>query len=265
MRRIHLFEFGDQSWCPNVVREATTDFLSVYYRLWDVYLPAFKKITEVLEKTNVNTVIDCCSGSSGPIEGLRHYFDTHGQEKIAITLTDKFPNKKLFEQLTLQYDNKIKGCEESIDATRLPSSLKGMRTIFSSFHHFMPEDALHILQDAVANDAPIGIFEFTERKLSAIFTILLSPIYLLILLPFAKKLNWQKFLFTYILPITPFTHMWEYLVSSIRTYSLQDLKSLINQVNAPHYHWEIGRMWSKKAKCRVTYLIGYNTLLCNQE
>ena len=132
-----------------------------------------------------------------------------------------------------------------------------MRTFFSSFHHFRPQEASKILQDAVDNNAPIGIFECTQRHPFDFIRMLLSPIIFLLVLPFSKRLTWKKFLFTYLIPITPVTNMWDYFVSNLRTYSPQELQGLIQGLNAPNYHWEVGKLWSKKAKCHIIYLIGY--------
>lgn len=259
MARLHLFEFEDQSWCPRFIRETTTDFLLAFYHLQNVYEPAFKKIAEVLEKTNISSIVDCCSGSGGPVKRLREHLDNTEKESINITLTDKYPNTELFKKLVQQHPTSIVARTDSLNASQLPNSLQGMRTLFSSFHHFKPKDAIKILQDAVDNDAPIGIFEFTERHPREFFRVLLSPLLMLFIVPVAKRLTFKKFLFTYILPITPITHMWEYFVSCLRTYSTAELHALINQVNAPNYTWEVGKAWSKQGQCNITYLIGYKS------
>lgn len=257
MGRIHLFEIEDQTWCPQFVRESTTDFLLGLYTLFDLYEPAFAKIVEVLNKTNTQSIVDCCSGSGGTIPLLRKYLDKHEKQDVVITVTDKYPNLPGFAELESRYPNKIKGLTESIDATQFPKNLKGMRTFFSSFHHFTPEQAVKILQDAVNNESPIGIFECTQRHPSDFIRTLLSPFMMWVMVPFAKRLTWRKFLFTYVIPITPLTNMWDYFVSNLRTYSPTEMQELINQLNAPGYKWEYGKLWSKKAMCDVPYLIGY--------
>jgi hypothetical protein len=257
MARVHLFELEDQTWCPQPIRETTTDFLAGLYHLLKIYEPAYEKIAEVLTKTNENAIVDCCTGSAGPIKQLREHLDKVGKESVTITLTDKYPNLNLFKQYEAMYPNKIKGYAESVDASHFPTSLKGMRTFFSSFHHFPPQLALKILQDAVNNGAPIGIFESTQRSPIDFIRTLFSPLFMLFVVPFAKRLTWRKFLLTYVLPITPFTNMWDYFVSNLRTYSPSELENLVKQLNAPGYEWEIGKLWSKKARCQVPYLIGY--------
>jgi hypothetical protein len=257
MARVHLFEIEDLAWCPQFVRETTTDFLLGLYNVFNIYEPAYEKVYEILQKTNTHAIVDCCSGSGGPIRKLREYLDTTDKKEVTINITDKYPNIKSFEVLESQYPNKIKGHKNSLDATQLPAELKGMRTFFSSFHHFSPDFAVKILQDAVNNNAPIGIFESTQRQTKDFFRALFSPILMLFLVPLAKRMTWRKFLMTYVIPITPFTNMWDYIVSNLRTYSPSELEALIQKLDAPGYTWEVGKLWSKKAKCEVPYLIGY--------
>lgn len=257
MARLHLFEFEDQAWCPGFIREMTTDFLLGLYNVFNIYEPAYAKIVDVIQHTHSNQIVDCCSGSGGPIKKLREHLDMAGQSSVTITLTDKYPNQHALTSLSDAFPKNIVSHLDSVDASQLPANLQGMRTFFSSFHHFQPDLALKILQDAVKQGAPIGIFESTRRHPVDFIRMLISPLLMLFIIPFAKKLTWRKFIFTYILPITPFTNMWDYFVSNVRTYSTQELKKMINKLDAPEYYWEIGQLWSSKGKCQVPYLIGY--------
>ena len=44
----------------------------------------------------------------------------------------------------------------------MPDELGGFRTLFNAFHHFPPERARAILEDAVHKGQGIGVFEFTR-------------------------------------------------------------------------------------------------------
>ncbi|MBA2654803.1 MAG: hypothetical protein H0U71_07025 [Gammaproteobacteria bacterium] len=257
MGRRHLFEIEDQRWCPHVIRESITDCLLGLYNLLHMYEPAYQKIAELLHQTNTNSIIDCCSGSGGPVKQLRDYLDSNNLQHITITLTDKYPNLELYKRLEKSYDNRLIGHPSAIDACRLPPSLKGLRCFFSSFHHFGPAQAKNILQDAVDNEAPIALFECTQRHVSDILRAFLSPIMVWLVIPFARRLTWPKFLLTYVVPITPICFMWDYLISNLRTYSQKELMLMIKELDAPHYKWEVGKLWSKKAKSYIPYLVGY--------
>jgi hypothetical protein len=257
MSRLHLFEIEDQSWCPGIIRESVTDFLLGLYRVLRLFEPAYQKIEELLIKTQANAIIDCCSGSGGPMVQLREFLDSKQMAHITITLTDKYPNLEQFKNLEEQYQHRLSGYKHSVDARLIPSHLNGIRCFFSSFHHFAPEQAVKILQDAANNRAPIAIFESTQRYFTDFLRAFVSPLLMLVILPFAKRLTWQKFLITYVLPIAPLVFMWDYLVSNARTYSSKEFQQLIQQITAPDYTWEYGKLWSPKAKSHIPYLIGY--------
>jgi hypothetical protein len=257
MNRIHLYEIEDMSCCPNVIRETLIDFLFGLYNLLNVYELAYEKVAEILDKTDSNTIVDCCSGTGGPIKKLRDYLDQNRKKDVTISLTDKYPNIQSFEKFEKEYPTNVVGITQSVDATEIPSSLKGVRTFFSSFHHFKPECATQILQDAVNKEVPVAIFESTQRHPIDFLQALLSPIAVWIVLPFSKRLTFRKFIFTYIIPVTPFAFMWDYFVSIFRTYSPRELQALTQKIQANNYHWEIGKLKSRKRRNGVIYLIGY--------
>ena len=258
MKRIHLVELEDLPGCPDVIRETSTDFLFGLCTLVNIYELAYEKIAKVLDITNTNTIVDCCSGTGGPIKRLRNYFDQHQKKDVTIFLTDKFPNLQSFGKFEKEYPENIVGVTESIDACELPATLKGMRTFFSSFHHFKPECATQILQDAVDNEVPIAIFETTQRHPIDLIQALLSPVAVWLILPFTRRLTWKKFIFTYLIPITPFAFMWDYFVSIFRTYSIKELQAMTQQIQGTdNYHWEFGKLRSRRRSEGVIYLIGY--------
>ena len=56
-------------------------------------------------------------------------------------LTDKYPNLRAFEKATAASPERIAFYPDSVDAMKVPGELHGFRTMFSSFHHFPPEEA----------------------------------------------------------------------------------------------------------------------------
>jgi len=257
MGRLHLPEIEDEKWCPKFIRQATTDILRVFYDIFNTYELAYKKISEIIDITKSTQIVDCCSGSGGPIPHLRDYLNKNNKEFIPITLTDKYPNIACYEQLEALYPNQIVGHRSPIDATNFPKEMTGLRTIFSSFHHFKPDEAIKVLKNAIDNDAPIAIFETIHRSPADFLRAFLSPLFIPFIIPFSRNLNWRKIFFTYLIPIIPLTFAWDYIASIARTYSIKEMETLVAQLNAPHYEWEIGKEWSKQAKCYIYYLVGF--------
>src|SRR5262245_65612388 len=154
--RLHLFEFEDQSWFPNVIRTGGTDYLRYLLIATEVYKPCIRLLNEALVQTGETKIVDLCSGGGGYIEQVSHEFEAGDN---SVTLTDKFPNIESYELLENKTNGKIKFDTRSIDAASVPADLKGIRTMFSAIHHFQPEQVRSVLQNAVDNNAPIAIFD----------------------------------------------------------------------------------------------------------
>lgn len=93
-------------------------------------------------------ILDLCSGGAG----------LAGQAAPRVRLTDKYPNVVAFAQASAASGGRLDFVAESVDATAVPATLTGVRTLLSSFHHFPPEGARAILRDAAVKGAPIGVF-----------------------------------------------------------------------------------------------------------
>lgn len=253
MRRLHLFELHDFPWCPKTIRDGLTDFLETSIDAQDIYGPARKKILEVLDRSGATRIVDLCSGGGGPwIHWLRK-----GEIQSTAILTDKFPNRQARDRLSRLGLPGLSYRSEPVDIAAVPSELTGFRTLFTSFHHFRPEQAKSVLRDAIANRQPIGIFEFTSRTPKALLLMLLSPFAVWLLTARARKIGWIRWLFTYPLPVIPLVVTIDGIVSCLRTYSARELRAMADATGARDagYTWlageEEGRLFP------ITYLIGY--------
>jgi hypothetical protein len=90
---------------------------------------------------------------------------------IDVLLTDKFPNLDTSQRLR-NHDSNTAGNiavnANSVDALHIPETLNGLRTMFSSFHHFPPYEARAILQNAVDAGEGICVFEVSRRDMMTI-------------------------------------------------------------------------------------------------
>src|ERR1700716_560527 len=77
----------------------------------------------------------------------------------------------------------IKGYPKPVNANCRPEGLTGFRTMFSSFHHFDPEDARAILTDSFGRREGIAIFEAAERSATSICAVFFVPLLALVLAP----------------------------------------------------------------------------------
>ncbi len=254
MSRIHLFEFEDLKWFPSFLRNYMTDYLQFVSNKFDLYKPIVPIIEEGLEKSNTSTVIDLASGGGGGILKLNEHLLKNNSE-VKILLTDYYPNIEAFK-LTKASARNIDYISISIDALQVPESLEGLRTQFLSFHHFIPNQAKQILQNAVDNESVIAVFEAQERNFKSFFFMLLAPLNILLFTPFIKPFKIGRLVFTYLIPIIPILACWDGIVSVLRTYSVDEMNTFVSELNKTEsYNWKIDKV--KSGPGVITYLLGY--------
>src|SRR5262249_12692999 len=130
MRRLHLFEFADQPWFPEVLRNGGTAYLATVYRLSRVLpLRRAPNVSTALRQDEPSEILDLCSGSGGPMPLIIEELVKLGYN-VRATLTDLYPHPKSGS------NPRITWSVEPVDATRVPSNLVGVRTMFSALHHF---------------------------------------------------------------------------------------------------------------------------------
>jgi len=254
MSRIHAFEFEDFNWFPKTIRNYGTDFLQFVTNKFDFYKGVAPLISEAMQKTGHNQILDMGSGGGGAWKSLSPHLMKENPE-LKVRLSDFYPNIAAFEKMKDHNPDVFDYSYDPIDATKVPAEQVGFRTQFLSFHHFRPEDGIKILQNAVDANQPIGIFEGQVRDVPHFFKNLFSPISIILLTPFIRPFSFGRILFTYLIPIVPLFVLWDGVVSVLRTYSVKEMESLVNQVNGHEkYDWKIGH--NKTKGITVPYLIG---------
>jgi hypothetical protein len=253
--RLHLFELEDLEWFPNVIRSGATDYLRFMIEKTGIYKPAAEVIRSMLNKSKVNKIIDLCSGGGGGIVGITNDLNKNGNSNTKVTLTDKYPNLNSF--IYISSKNKLINYDErSIDAREVPEDLEGLRTSFSSFHHFKPEDAKKVLRDAILNKKPIAIFEGGQRGLLEIIAVLiLTPILNLTVTPFIRPFKIYRLFFTYIIPLIPITLIWDGLVSMLRIYHPEEFLDLTKEIGKNGYEWKAGYLKTLLGR-KIIYMTG---------
>ncbi|MGB1249059.1 MAG: hypothetical protein ACPG8W_00385 [Candidatus Promineifilaceae bacterium] len=252
MKRLHLFEFEDLPWLPNVVRDGITDFLQHIANEMNSFKSVAPLLAEAMEATGTTEILDMCSGGGGGMLKLQVALEEAMGHPVPMTLSDKYPNLPAFAEIQKASGGKISFEREGIDATNVLSEKKAFRTMFRAFHHFRKPTARQILQNAVDNNAPIAIFEQTDRTWKGVRGVaIFIPIGVLMMTPSIRPRKTSRFLLTYLFPIIPFCLWWDGIVSALRTYTPEELQQMVDEIGATHYEWKIGDTG------RANYLIGY--------
>ncbi|HEY7353189.1 MAG TPA: hypothetical protein VH596_10535 [Terriglobales bacterium] len=267
MRRVQFIELHEQPWFPSSLRDDVTDAVQFGFNLFRSYEPIAPLLQTLIDPGGNGTkgpraVIDMCSGGGGPWLDLSRKLkslDNGNSAGLQIWLTDKYPNIEAFKNLSAASDHDrdwhISYFPEPVDAMNVPRALKGLRTMFTSFHHFSPEDARAILQNAVDAGESVGIFEITRRAPSTIGIIFLGVLLMFLHTPRIRPFRWSRLLWTYLIPIIPLVLLFDGVVSCLRTYRPQEMREIVEKLTSCQYQWDIGELAGNRAP--VTYLLGY--------
>ena len=246
MRRVHSIELHEQPWFPASLRDHLTGFLTYVSLRFQIYEAVVPVLTRVLEASGEDRVVDLCSGAGGPALWMQRRLTNH-----TLTLTDLYPNTLAWAHADAT------GHPAPVDVLDVPTELEGVRTMYAAFHHFRPEQATKILQDAIDKGQPFAFFEATERRPLVIAATLMSWLNLLLLSPFIRPRRWQGLLFTYLIPILPLVTVWDGVVSCLRTYTPEELEALCASLEgADGWSLEAGKAQLPGSPAGITYVCG---------
>jgi len=256
MRRVQFIELHEQPWLPSSLRDEITDALQFGLSLLRAYAPIAPLLQSAVDSTRSRSIVDMCSGAGGPWSGLSRKLQGDAPA-LHVWLTDKYPNLRAVQNVRSAAENHIAYYPDSVDAMKVPGELLGFRTMFSSFHHFSPEEARAILQNAVDAGQGIGIFEITRRAPSTIALMFPWALMLFVFTPLIRPFRWSRLLCTYVVPIIPLVLLFDGVVSCLRTYRPQELHEMVKNLAGIEYQWEIGENAKGFLQAPITYLIGY--------
>ena len=255
MHRRQWIEIHEQTWFPRVLRDLTTNTLQFVWNFFDFYGPVVSPLRDALQEVRTNRVLDLCSGGGGPWLSLARRFESSEKFPLEVCLTDIFPNADAPQPGS--DGAKVLFHPDPVDATKVPADLQGFRTLFTCFHHFSPEDAKAILEDAVIQGQGIGIFEVPRRNALTVILAVFMPLAAFALGPFMRPFRWSRMLWTYVVPVVPFVVWFDGVISCLRAYTPPELNALTKGPTGNRYHWESGETRWGRMPARVTYLIGY--------
>ncbi|MFN3984448.1 MAG: hypothetical protein ACK4KV_03115 [Rhodocyclaceae bacterium] len=257
MKRYHLFEWEDQAWLPRSLRDGVTDFLRWSVITFKLYRPVAPVLSDALDKSSASKVVDLCTGAGGPWQDLLRTSPLSARN-LSVTLTDFYPNTEALKALESTFPEKLRFESSPVDAKRVPGTLRGFRTLFSSFHHFPPQHAQMILADAIDNRCGIAVFETTQRHvLVLLYMMLVVPFVVFITAPFLKPFRWSRLFWTYVVPILPFLIAFDGFVSALRTYTPDEILEMAKSTpRGDTYEWQAGIARFGLLPVGITYLIG---------
>jgi hypothetical protein len=164
----------------------------------------------------------------------------------------------LLEKVTLSPLASADDAEAAQARARLRAR-KPFRLFFLAFHHFPDPLARAILKDTLATADGFAIFELQDRTPgSFVTTILLFPLMWLI----SPIFFWNDpvmLVFMYLLPIVPFVVSFDGIISSLRTRTAEEIRTLIAECGgdaAVGWSFRDGAEWHTKPIGRMNWFVG---------
>lgn len=155
-----------------------------------IFKPLVKHLNE--QQFYSSDMIDVCSGSGIPAQ---HIFLQSGHFHSLI-LTDKFPINAEFSDARINY------MSQPYDVLKMTFNKAHCYTMLNAFHHFNKDEQNSIIQKCEDAGAELYIVEILEPSFICLLKVVLAgTLGVIFLSPFIGKMNWKKFLLTYILPI----------------------------------------------------------------
>lgn len=257
MKRIQLFEFEDFPWFPNFLRICMTHYIIAIHRILGSRGELAALIHKVLGKSPQKRILDLCSGAGGPMpDVLTTLKEEHGHKDLQLTLSDLYPNTSAARRINNDGNPDTQYLDTPINAANVPEDQQGLRTMICSMHHMPPETVKSILKDAKKDRQPFLAFEISDNSQpKAIWWIALPINFLMVFFftPLVRPMTIQQIVFTYLIPLLPFFIAWDGAVSNARTYTLDDMDILLEDLRSDDYIWETGTI---KGKSKKNYLIG---------
>ncbi|OBT66911.1 hypothetical protein VE03_04160 [Pseudogymnoascus sp. 23342-1-I1] len=292
-RRIQFYEIADQPWFPEYFLRKVQSCLTV---AWNFRMPIMQKhspaqvVSSILYNTldksvTEYTYVDFCAGAGGPtpcIErelnhklaktksssdrtgpGATNMVNGEPNESVQFVMTDLHPHIAEWKEACSKTKN-LTFVSKSVDATNAPADLilddgkKVFRMFNLAFHHFDDRLARDIFKNTLETSDGFGIFELSDRTPSSLLMISLMGILFFFITPFYFWRSPGHLFFTYVIPIIPFVVVFDGYVSSLRTRTPDELRSLLKTSGADMDGWSVrsGHDMHTAPLGYVTWVIG---------
>jgi hypothetical protein len=215
-------ELEDQNWFPNWMRQYQVDFLGGVSRITNLYRPC----AELLNSFGPGKIVDLASGNGQSAKILLNQ-----RSGVIVEYTDKFPP-----------ESELKISKLDLLNDELPQA--DLYTLLNGLHHFDENQIKKLIKRIPPNSHFLFIEPLGPRLGSFLkvgFSTLILPFFLV---PFLKPFRWDRLFITYVLPLGPLICFYDGIISVLKCYSINELRSLAAELSAKERSIRAGRVRS---------------------
>jgi hypothetical protein len=258
--RVHGIELHERPWYPAALRRIFQDGLASMLTRTGAYRHAAEPFARLLQRTGARSVLDLCSGGAEPSADLCRRVAPRLQDGKPPTLwlSDLYPNVERFEQMQAAHPDVIRYIREPVDARKAPTNVEvpRVRTLFTSMHHFEPDEARAILADAAHSADGIAIFEASDRTVGSLLCCIGVFFCMSVATGFSLR-PWRPLhlVLGVLIPVVPLTALFDGLMSCMRSYHPEELQDMVAPLR--EFEWEAGTFPMAIPATHGVYLIGW--------
>ena len=229
MNRWHLFEFGDQSWLPRLLREIYMDCMKFAFSVGGHYAKMHEPFATWASRTGESEVLDLASGGGAPIGQMIRGAAQSNTTMPQVYLSDLHPNLRHYRDLQLQHGNdQLSYVSEPVDVLNIGRPQFRLCSVCTAFHHFRPKDAARVIATFGHERDGFFIMEPLQRDWKHLALMIISGPWIYMLTPFFHRpFRWSRLIFCTLLPIVPLMVFIDGCVSVMRIYRPEEIREML--------------------------------------
>ena len=229
MRRKQITQIINTKWCPQLIKQLCSEFLSWFVLKVNATKPFIPVIENALLESKINKIINLESTIGAGIETVKPFL----KQQPAIT---SIPLSKINTQ-----------------------QQRGMYLFVNAFHQLPAISAKKTLEEIAKSRNPVVVVEGNNDSLWQLvgMTIFL-PVTVILSAPFVKPFRWSRILFTYIIPVLPVIMVIDGCIGLLKLYNPKDLNKLTSSIKVSDYKWTTGKKDNGRGG-KIIYLTGIST------
>ena len=223
MRKLHLFEFCDQSWVPESMRKCLFELMEFCF----TFFRAFYRHTahEALRECKSRGFSRIIEFGAGRAPITRQVASNEHLESILLVPCDIAPNREAFQELESRYPKTVRPIYDPVDLTCPNISAEdALGVVSGAFHHVPPKQRALVIRHLTESCGGVAVFEpLRPTALSILVT--LFAFFPAIWIPLAywqRPGRWRRVFWCWCVPLVPFAFTFDGVVSCLRQWSQRE-------------------------------------------